>query len=195
VTEIFVFIKEMNRSRPAAKELQVILDRDYPGQYVARAWQDEGIIYFYMTWARYAYAFLYFLVLFLSSFTILNTMFMSVLERTHEIGMMKALGMKDRQVMGVIVLEALLIGGIASFIGAIWGAGIAYYLATVGIDFTRTFDQMGQINLPISYVYRAIFSWGIISFGFGMGILFSILASVPPALRAAKMPPTEALRE
>lgn len=195
VTEIFVFIKEMNRSRPAAKEIQAILDRDYPGRYAARAWQDEGIIYFYMTWARYAYAFLYFLVLFLSSFTVLNTMFMSVLERTHEIGMMKALGMKDRQVMGVIVLEALLIGGIASFIGALWGAGIAYYLATVGIDFTSTFDQMGQINLPISYVYRAIFSWGIISFGFCMGILFSAMAAVPPALRAAKLEPTEALRE
>ncbi|MCU0641353.1 MAG: ABC transporter permease [Candidatus Margulisbacteria bacterium] len=195
VTEIFVFIREMNRSRPAAREIQAILDRDFPGQYLARAWQDEGIIYFYMTWARYAYAFLYFLVLFLSSFTILNTMFMSVLERTHEIGMMKALGMKDRQVMWVIVLEALLIGGIASVIGAAWGAGIAYYLATVGIDFTKTFDQMGRINLPISYVYRAIFSWGIISFGLGMGILFSALAAVPPALRAARLEPTEALRE
>jgi putative ABC transport system permease protein len=120
---------------------------------------------------------------------------MSVLERTKEIGMMKALGMKDRQVMGVVIFEALLIGGIASFIGMLWGSGVAYYLATEGIDFTRTFEQMGTINFPISYVYRAVFDYGIIAFGFFMGVLFSLLAAIPPSLRAAKMEPTEALRE
>ena len=109
--------------------------------------------------------------------------------------MMKALGLKDRQVMGVILLEALLIGTIASFIGAIWGSGIAYYLAVVGIDFTATFEQMGNFNFPLSSVYRAIFSWGIVFFGFCMGILFSVAAAVPPAIRASKMEPTEALRE
>ncbi|KPJ69557.1 hypothetical protein AMJ44_03600, partial [candidate division WOR-1 bacterium DG_54_3] len=66
---------------------------------------------------------------------------------------------------------------------------------TEGIDFTKTFEQMGTINFPISYVYRAVFSWGIIFFGFCMGILFSALAAIPPALRASKMEPTEALRE
>ncbi len=195
VTEIFVFVKDMNKSREAAQKIQALLDRAYPGKYSAQAWQDEQILYFYMTWARYTYALIYFLVIFLASFTILNTMYMSVLERTKEIGMMKALGMKDRQVMGVILIEALLIGGIASFIGAIWGSGVAYYLATEGIDFTRTFEQMGTINFPISYVYRAVFSFGIIFFGFCMGILFSLLAAVPPSLRAAQMEPTEALRE
>ena len=136
------------------------------------------------------------MVLFLASFTILNTMFMSVLERTKEIGMMKALGLKDRQVMGVILYEALLIGIIASFIGALWGTGIAYYLATEGIDYTTTFEAMkGTFNIPMTYVYRGLFSWGIIGFGFCMGILFSVAAAVPPAIRASKMEPTEALRE
>ncbi|MFH1387201.1 MAG: FtsX-like permease family protein [bacterium] len=191
VTEIFVFVKDKNNASAIAKEIQSRL----PGQYTTKAWQDQEILYFYMVIARNVYAGLYFLVLFLASFTILNTMFMSVLERTHEIGMMKALGMKDRQVMGVVLLEALMIGTLASFIGALWGAGVAYYLAVVGIDFTSTFEQMGALNFPISYVYRALFSWGTIFFGFGMGILFSFAAAIPPALRAAQMEPTEALRE
>ena len=194
-TNGFVGLESRDEAREASDEIKAVLERAYSGKYTTKAWQDQDILYFWMTIARGAYAFLYFLVLFLASFTILNTMYMSVLERTREIGMMKALGMKDRQVMGVIMLEALLIGGIASFIGAIWGSGIAYYLATVGLDFTATFEQMGTMNFPISYVYRAVFSWGIIFFGFCMGILFSAMAAIPPALRAAQLEPTEALRE
>jgi len=195
VTEIFIYVKDKDKAPEVVKEIKASLDQVYSGKYTTKAWQDQEAIFFWMTIARNAYGFLYFLVLFLASFTILNTMFMSVLERTKEIGMMKALGMKDRQVMGVILLEAMLIGAIASFIGAVWGSGVAYYLATKGIDFTATFEKMGTVNFPLSYVYRAVFSWGIIFFGFCMGVLFSVVAAIPPALRAAKMEPVEALRE
>ena len=195
VTEIFILVKDMNEAPEVSKEIGTSLNQVYPGQFTAKAWQDVGILSVYMGLAKNVYASIYFLILFLASFTILNTMFMSVLERTKEIGMMKSLGMKNRQVMGVILLEALLIGFIASFIGAMWGAGIAYYLAVEGIDFSAVFDAIkGTMNIPISYVYRALFSWGIVFFGFCMGILFSVLAAIPPALRAAKMEPTEALR-
>jgi len=195
VTEIFVFVKDMDKAPKVAQEIQNNLNQIYPDQYVTRTWRDVGFYWAYMRLAKGTYAVIYFLVLFLASFTILNTMYMAVLERTKEIGMMKALGLKDGQVMGVILLEATLVGGIASFIGAIWGSGVAYYLTVVGIDFTATFETMGNFNFPISSIYRAIFSWGIIFFGFCMGILFSIMAAIPPSLRASKMEPTEALRE
>jgi ABC-type lipoprotein release transport system permease subunit len=54
---------------------------------------------------------------------------------------------------------------------------------------------MGQFNFPLSSIYRAVFRYTIIAFGFCMGIVFSLLAAIPPALRAARMEPTEALRE
>ncbi len=195
VTEIFIIVKDMNKAPEIAKDIKVSLERVYSGQYTTKSWQDVGFMFAYMKLAKGTYAIIYFLVLFLASFTILNTMFMSVLERTKEIGMMKSLGMRDRQVMGVILLEALLIGTIASFVGAIWGSIIAYYLSVVGIDFTATFETMGNFNFPVSSIYRAIFSWGIVFFGSCMGIVFSVIAAIPPALRAAKMEPTEALRE
>lgn len=195
VTEIFIFIKDMNKAPAVAKEINTAINQIYPGQYTTRSWQDVEFFWAYMRLAKGVYAVIYFLVLFLASFTILNTMYMAVLERTKEIGMMKSLGMKNRQVMGVVLLEAMLIGTIASFIGAIWGSGVAYYLTVVGIDFTSTFEAVGEFKFPISSIYRAIFSWGIIFFGFCMGILFSVVAAIPPALRASKMEPTEALRE
>jgi putative ABC transport system permease protein len=190
-TEIFVLLKDQNRAPLIAKEIEEKLGSDY----AAVPWQDQGIIFFYMNIAKYMYGTIYFIILFLASFTILNTMFMSVLERTKEIGMMKSLGMRDRQVMGVILIEAMLIGVFASFVGMLLGAGIAYYLATEGIDFTQLFESMGEFNMPLSYVYRAVFRWTIILFGFCMGVVFSVVASIPPALRASKMEPTEALRE
>jgi len=195
VTEIFIIIKDMNKAQEVAKDIRTSVERVYPGQYTTKPWQDVGFFFAYMRLAKGTYAVIYFLVLFLASFTILNTMFMSVLERVKEIGTMKSLGMKNREVMGVILLEAMLIGAIASFIGAIWGSGIAYYLAVVGIDFTAVFEEMENFKFPLSSVYRAIFSWGIVFFGFCMGIFFSVLAAIPPALRAAQMEPTEALRE
>jgi putative ABC transport system permease protein len=190
-TEIFVLVKDQKKSPLIAKEIETKLGADY----AAVPWQDQGIIFFYMNLAKNIYGTIYFIILFLASFTILNTMFMSVLERTKEIGMMKALGMKDGQVMGVVLIEAMLIGFFASFIGMLLGSGIAYYLATEGLDFTQLFEQMGEFNMPLSYIYRGVFRWSIILFGFCMGILFSVVAAIPPALRASKMEPTKALRE
>ncbi|MBN2058025.1 MAG: ABC transporter permease [Candidatus Saganbacteria bacterium] len=195
VTEIFVFVKDMNKAPEVAREIQASLEQVYGDEYTTKSWRDVSFYWAYMRLAKGVYAVIYFLILFLASFTILNTMYMSVLERVKEIGMMKALGLKDRQVMGIVILEALMIGTIASFIGAIWGSGIAYYLSVEGIDLSSTFEQMDSFNFPLSSVYRALFRWGIVFFGFCMGILFSVAASIPPSLRAARMEPTEALRE
>jgi putative ABC transport system permease protein len=195
VTEIFLLIKNLDAARKVAAKIESRLDQEFPGQFATKAWQEQGIIWFYMTIARYIYAAIYFIILFLASFTILNTMFMAVLERTREIGMMKALGLKNWQVVRIIMIEALLIGIIAGFIGAIWGAGVAYYLSVKGIDLTATFEAMGEIKMELSYIYRAVFSWGIVFTGFFFGVFFAVLAALPPALRAAKMEPTEALRE
>lgn len=196
VTEIFLLIKNPNAAPKVAAEIKSSLDQAFPDKFTARPWQEHGILLFYTNIVKYVYAAIYAVVLFLASFTILNTMFMAVLERTREIGMMKALGMKNQQVIRVILLEALLIGIIASFIGALLGAGIAYYLSVEGIDLTSTWEAMkGEFKFEVPYIFRAVFSWGIVLFGFCMGILFSVVAAIPPALRAAKMESTEALRE
>lgn len=193
VTEIFVLIKNMDDAPAVAQEIKVNLNKVFPGKLALKPWQDETFLAIWMRLAKYAYGLICFLVLLLASFTILNTMFMAVLERTREIGMMKSLGMRNRQVVGIILLEAMLIGIFASLLGALLGAGIAYYLSVVGIDFTATLGKI-KFDVPVNYVYRALFRWSFVLAGFGMGVFFSILAAIPPALRAAKMEAAEALR-
>ncbi len=62
---------------------------------------------------------------------IMNIMLMSVMEKTHEIGIMKSLGFKNRDVLGVFLLQALLIGIIGGIIGIIVGTGASYSLAAI----------------------------------------------------------------
>jgi putative ABC transport system permease protein len=94
----------------------------------------------------------------------------------------------------MVMLEALLIGFFASLLGAVLGAGIAWYISTVGIDYTSTMKAV-NMDFPLSYIYYGLFRWSFILTGFGLGMLFALLAAIPAALRAARMEPTEALRE
>ena len=141
------------------------------------------------------YAAIYAFILILASFTILNTMFMAVMERTREIGMMKALGMKEGEIGWLITLEALILGTMASLIGAAGGALLAYYVSTKGIDYTAAFEKIRDVEIPLSYIYKGEFSWLTILVGFLLGILFSVLASIFPARRAAKLDAAEAMKE
>ncbi len=106
---------------------------------------------------------------------IVNTMTVSVLERTKEIGIMKAIGAKSEEVLLMFLSEAMVTG----VIGGTLGAGFGYLLA----------DLIGRfINLP---TYTSITLWLQV-------VLFALITSVTsglyPAYRASKMNPVEALR-
>lgn len=62
---------------------------------------------------------------------IMNIMLMSVLERTHEIGIMKSIGFKDSDVLTVFLMQAIMIGMVGGIIGIIIGAGVSYGLASL----------------------------------------------------------------
>jgi len=66
-------------------------------------------------------------------------------------------------------------------------------LSVNGIDFSELIGSL-NINIPLSYVYRAQFKWAYVFEGFFFGIFFTCLAAIPPALKASKMEPTDALR-
>jgi putative ABC transport system permease protein len=187
-TEIFVMTDDPDDARRMAGKISSALG----GRYSVKAWQDHGAIYFFLTLFKYLYMIIYLMIVLLSAFTILNTMYMTVLERTREIGMMKALGMRGRQLIGLILLEALVLGVLASFVGAAIGAGLSYYFMVYGLDMSRTVENM---EFPTPNVYYGVFSWNYVLTGFLVGIFCATIAAVFPALRAAKMEPTEALHE
>ncbi|MDR3011617.1 MAG: FtsX-like permease family protein [Chitinispirillales bacterium] len=136
-----------------------------------------------------------FLLLFLSFLGISNTILLAVLERTKEIGMMRAMGMTDRQMIVVYMLEAGFIGFIGSVFGMILGCAVNYPMVVYGWDLSAMADSLGGgIGFRVTTVLRSVWNVPVI---FGSGIVATLLASCMayfPTRRAVKMPITDSLR-
>jgi len=125
--------------------------------------------------------------LLVASFGIANTMIMSILERTREIGIMKAIGAEDREVKMIFFFEAAVIGLTGGIIGALaaWGIdGISNRLAYRFILKPQGASFVDFFSLP-PYLWL-----GAILFA----LVVSILAALYPAARAARIDPVRALR-
>jgi len=136
------------------------------------------------------------LLLLLSFLGISNTILLAILERTKETGMMRAMGMTDRQMILVYMLEAGFLGFIGSVLGIILGCIINYPMVKYGIDFTAIADFMGGsgIGFRTTSSFRSIWNVPVI---IGSGIIATIISSCMaffPTHRALKMPITESLR-
>jgi len=125
--------------------------------------------------------------LLVASFGIANTMIMSILERTREIGIMKAIGAEDREIKLIFFVEAAVIGVFGGVIGVLvaWGIdGIANRLAYRFILKPQGASFVDFFSLP---PYLSI---GAILFA----LIVSIVAALYPAARAARIDPVRALR-
>jgi ABC-type antimicrobial peptide transport system permease subunit len=125
--------------------------------------------------------------LLVASFGIANTMIMSILERTREIGIMKAIGAEDREIKLIFFVEAAVIGVTGGVIGVLvaWGIdGLANRLAYRFILKPQGASFIDFFSLPIYLSVGAIL----------FALVVSILAALYPASRAARIDPVRALR-
>lgn len=121
--------------------------------------------------------------LFVGAIGISNTMYTSVLERTKEIGIMKAVGAKNKDVLILFVIES----GILGLIGGIIGVGLGILMAK-GVEYAV------YIHTGVDYLQAAIPAWLVLSCIFFAFLIGSLSGSLP-SLQAARVKPTEALRE
>jgi putative ABC transport system permease protein len=113
---------------------------------------------------------------------ITNTMYTAVLERTKEIGVMKAIGARNQDILGIFLLESALLGLVGGLVGALIGLSMAFL-----ITFAVTFVFSG-LSFSVSISYPLLLM--AISFSLAIGTISGVL----PALQAAKLKPVQALR-
>jgi len=111
----------------------------------------------------------------------MNTMYSSVLERTREIGVMKAIGARNEDIMWMFLIESGFIGFVGGVFGLLLGL-ILSYLSKFAIEA----GGGPRILLTIS--------WELLVFGLMFAFLLGMASGVIPALRAANMSPVQALR-
>ncbi|MGC9180963.1 ABC transporter permease [Thermogladius sp.] len=119
---------------------------------------------------------------------IASTMITSVMERTREIGVMKAIGFTDTQVVVLTLFEGILMSLIGGAIGIAGGVVGAFQLASRGL--TISSGEFFKVTIRTA----PKFTPGLIGGVIGLTILVGVLGSILPAYRAAKIPPAEALR-
>ena len=125
--------------------------------------------------------FMYFILVILVAFSVLNTQLMSVLERTREFGIVMALGLKPGRLGRLVMLETALMGFIGLVLGAIAGGLATSWFTSNGLTIPGMEEMAAQFNLP-ARVYPSV---NILSLLIGPVVvfLFTLLAAAYPALR------------
>jgi putative ABC transport system permease protein len=110
------------------------------------------------------------------SIMIMNTMVMSVMERTREIGILRAIGWKKRKILTMILKESVIISVVGGVIGIVLAVGVVKALT-------------GAVSLPVDLPVTA----DLVVSAFVIAVILGIFGGVYPALRASRMSPMEAL--
>ncbi|MBA2523112.1 MAG: FtsX-like permease family protein, partial [Solirubrobacterales bacterium] len=121
---------------------------------------------------------------FVGAFLIFNTFSITVAQRTREFGMLRTLGASSRQVLASVVLEALLLGIVASIAGIVLGFGFVKLVTSAFKAIGFELPQSGVVVPPAAIIAPLI-----------VGIVATLASSFVPALRATRVTPLEALRD
>lgn len=158
-------IKALGEDYP---QFKVISGTDYYGTMVAQFGAAFSAMYI-----------LFAILAFPSLIAMLNTLTISVLERTREIGMIRAVGGTRRQIRSMVVAESLLLAAIGATFGIVGGMYLGYVLVTA----VKAIFPMGY-SFPVSGIVAAVV----------IGLLFGVFAAVIPARQAARLEIIQALR-
>ncbi|MCD4739953.1 ABC transporter permease [archaeon] len=114
---------------------------------------------------------------------IANTMFTSVLEKTKDIGIMKAIGAKNRDIMTIFIFNSALVGFVGGIIGVLVGVGISALIPLLGMKMMGPMGTMNTVVTPELLIFSLILATSI-----------GVLAGIVPTYMASKLQPVDALR-
>lgn len=188
VTRLVVLLEETEITDKAVGDLQTAFSEQSLNLEIKSWWDLAGYYHQVVGLFNGVFGFITVIVLVIVALSISNTMLMAVMERTREIGTIRAMGGTPTQVVGLILLESVFLGIIGSLLGLLVGV-----LAAKGI----TYAEWMMPRPPGStqdYPIRVFVVSEILIKTFALGFLISLISSVYPAVKASRIPVVNALR-
>jgi len=187
-TEAAIFMQQVGTEDSAMSTLQAQLPN-----YEVDSWQTLRPEIRQTLDSKLAFtSFIGLVVLIIAGIGILNLMLMAVFERTREMGVLAALGMKGRQIMGLFLLEGVFIGIVGAIIGCGLGALLLGWLGQVGIDLSAASGMSEVMALMGDRLYPTITLADLLSRGL-LVIVIAAIASLYPSWQASRQEPAQAL--
>ncbi|NBC82464.1 MAG: FtsX-like permease family protein [Bacteroidetes bacterium] len=126
------------------------------------------------------------MALFIATLGLVNTMVMSIYERTQEIGIMKSIGAKESEIKAIFILES----GVVGIIGGVFGIPLGWGITQIA-ELVLKSGRFGEIPDDISFFSFPLY---LVLAALLFSLLVSMIAGFYPAQRAARIDPVEALR-
>jgi ABC-type lipoprotein release transport system permease subunit len=182
-TIIFVLLQDREQAESVAAALQ-------SSNLKAVDWQEiNDLIVQFESFADAYMTVLYLIVLGITATVVTNTLVMAVFERTREIGILAAIGMKGRRIMAQFLVEGAMIATLGIIGGLILGGALVWYFTVYGFFI----GDMGMTGILIGDQIYAHLTAGDTIYLAVVAYVVTLLASLYPATLAARMEPVEAL--
>ncbi|MGD8277801.1 MAG: FtsX-like permease family protein [Gemmatimonadota bacterium] len=184
VTGIWVNIRDPMQAPEVADRLAL----DLGHQYFIDNWINlNGSLFSALKLEKMAMAVILFMIVLVAAFNIVSTLVMVVADKTREIGILKGMGLTNRAVLRIFILQGVTIGLIGTALGALGGLGL-----------TTVLDRYGLIKLPGDVYFIETLPVALEPTDFIMIVTISVViafvATIYPARQASKLLPVEAIR-
>jgi len=183
----YMFLGVRIKNPMEAKRIKNIIAQEFPRGLSISTWMDNQVLLSALKLEKLTMFVLLSLIALVASFNIFATLMVKVVEKTKDIGILKALGFTSGKILAIFSLQGIFLGLIGVFLGTASGLGLCFLMQKY--HFVKIPVDIYSIEyLPVYINYRDVFLIAI------LGLLFSFISSLFPAIRASKLSPCEALR-
>lgn len=182
-SSLFILLKDVNQTSAVAAAITGV-------GYQVLTWQDMNQMVMQTEDLANSYMFvIYLIVLAVTATVIVNTLVMAVFERTREIGILAAIGMKGRRIMALFLVEASMLALVGIVFGLILGWLLSLYFGKFGFPI----GNVGTTGLLLGErIYSILKASDAVNLTI-VALMVTLIASLYPAILAARLEPVEAL--